>query len=288
MGSVCVEVAVRDDPRLVDAIASLGRQERRPDRVLIVAAPETPVPLLEEARRRSGELPVEVQRFPGGVVDARASSLAHLREAVTAFLDSDEQAPPGWLASLVAPIENGRAAFTGGPTRPLKSPQGPIETYSTLLEASIYADLVPRSVTYLPLQNTAWRTSSLQALGFDPRIPFAEDHDLETRAARKGLVGEFVPAAWVYHDGGSETNLVRWARKRYRYLVAMTMSLLKNGELSDRLSERRRPVGHPLRFVEGAMRPVAFVDGWARWHRAVNREKRAAASVGRSTPTRGH
>lgn len=287
MGSVCVEVAVRDDPRLVDALASLARQSRPPDRVLIVASPETPSILLETVRQRSPDLPVEALRVPGGVVEARAASLGHLREAVTAFLDSDERAPPEWLARLVEPIENGRADFTGGPTRPLEAPRGPVETYSVLLEASIYGELVPRRMTYLPLQNSAWRTSRLQELGFDPRIPFAEDHDLESRATRAGLVGTFVPEAWVYHDGGRDANLARWARKRYRYLVAMTMSLLKNGELADRLSEKRRPVAHPLRYVEAAMRPVAFADGWARWQRASGRKHRPSATPRPSGPVEG-
>lgn len=276
MGTVCVEVAVRDDPRLLDALASLDRQERRPDRVLVAASPATPAELLDEARKRFPALPIAFRRFPGGVVDARAASLADLEETVTAFLDSDERAPPEWLGRIVAPIESGTADFTGGPTRPLRPPEGAIERYSVLLEESIYADLVPRHVAYLPLQNTAWRTVALRPLGFDPRIPFAEDHDLETRAARAGLVGAFVPDAWVYHDPGGESSFFRWARKRYRYLVAMAMSLMKNGELAGRLSERRRPVEHPLRFFEAAMKPLALVHAWVRWRRVSNPAERAS------------
>jgi GT2 family glycosyltransferase len=136
-----------------------------------------------------------------------------------------------------------------------------------LLERSIYEDLVPARVTYLPLQNTAWRTGPLTQLGFDPRIPFAEDHDVETRAVRAGLRGVFVPEAWVYHDPGAPVGLLRWARKRYRYLVAMAMSLLKNDGLGERLGERRRPVRHPLRFLEGAMKPVALIHARVRWSR---------------------
>ncbi len=275
MGTICVEVAVRDDPRLVDALASLDQQERRPDRVLVAAAPDTPNSLIEAVRQRFPKLPVEVRRFRGGVVDARAASLSGLGETIIAFLDSDEQAPPGWLGCLAAPIENGTADFTGGPTRPLRPPQRSIERYSVLLEESIYADLVPRRVEYLPLQNTAWRTEALHRLGFDPRIPFAEDHDLETRAARAGLVGAFLPEAWVYHDGATETSFLRWLRKRYRYLLAMAMSMLKNGELAARLSEHRRPVAHPLRYVEAMLKPLALIHGWVRWHRVASRPERS-------------
>ncbi|MFI5413893.1 MAG: glycosyltransferase, partial [Candidatus Lutacidiplasmatales archaeon] len=248
MGTVCVEVAVLDDRRLLDALASLETQQRRPDQVFVAASPATPQELLDEARRRFPSLPIAWGRFPGGIVDARAGSLTQIGESVTAFLDADERAPPEWLARLIAPIENGGADFSGGPTRPLRPPTGSIERYMVLLEESIYSDLVPRRVTYLPLQNTAWRTDALRRFGFDARIPFAEDHDLETRAARAGLVGAFVPDAWVYHDKTEETSLPRWARKRYRYLVALAMSMMKNGELRSRLSERRRPVRHPLRY----------------------------------------
>jgi GT2 family glycosyltransferase len=267
MGSVCVEIAVRDDRRLPEAVASLASQTRRPDRVLVAAATSTPDELLAAARDRAAGIPVDVARFPGGVVDARAGSVAMIREETTAFLDSDERASPDWLRRLVAPIEEGRATFTAGPTRPSRPPESSYERYSDLLEASIYEDLVPRRVTYVPLQNSAWRSADLRSLGFDPRIPFAEDHDLEVRAVRAGGQGLFVPEAWVFHDKSDEASFVRWARKRYRYLVAMAMSLLKNGELTDRLGERRRPVRHPLRYVEAMMKPFALVHASVRWRR---------------------
>jgi succinoglycan biosynthesis protein ExoM len=271
MGTVCVEIAVRDDRRLLDALDSLRTQSRRPDRVLVAASTATPDELLTAAGARIPDLPLEVARFPGGVVDARAGSLPLLREDTVAFLDSDERASPDWLRRLVAPIEEGRATFTAGPTRPTRPPESAYERYSDLLEASIYEDLVPRRVTYVPLQNSAWRTSDLKSLGFDPRIPFAEDHDLEVRAERAGGHGLFVPEAWVFHDKSDETSFAHWARKRYRYLVAMAMSLMKNGQLGGRLGERRRPVRHPLRYVEATMKPFALVHASVRWRRVRGR-----------------
>jgi GT2 family glycosyltransferase len=267
MGTVCVEVAVLDDRRLLDALDSLVAQHRRPDRILIAASTGTPEGLATEARNHAGGIPTDLARFPGGVVDARAGSIPLLREETTVFLDADERAPPEWLERIVAPIESGSAAFSAGPTRPLRSPATSVERYNTLLEASIYHDLVPRSITYVPLQNTAWRTSLLRSLGFDPRIPFAEDHDLESRAARSGEKGVFLPEAFVYHDLSDSPSLYRWARKRYRYLVAMAMSLLKNGELRGRMEEHRPPVRHPLRYVESAMKPIALLHASVRWRR---------------------
>jgi cellulose synthase/poly-beta-1,6-N-acetylglucosamine synthase-like glycosyltransferase len=267
MGSVCVEVAVRDDPHLGAALASLAQQRRRPDRVLLAAARDTAPEFLRAAIAFADGLKVEVARFPGGVVDARAGAQLLIREEFTAFLDSDETAPPEWLERLLAPLESGVADFSGGPTRPSRAPTSSVERYMVLLEQSIYEDLVPTGVTYLPLQNSAWRSEPLARLGFDPRIPFAEDHDVESRAVRAGLRGSFVPEAWVYHEVGGSTGFLAWARKRYRYLVAMGMSLLKNDQLGRRLGEKRRPIRHPLRFIEAAMKPLALVHARLRWGR---------------------
>jgi len=90
---------------------------------------------------------------------------------------------------------------------------------------------------------------------------------VESRGERAGLRGVFVPEAWVYHDPGASVGLLRWARKRYRYLLAMAMSLLKNDQLGRRLGESRPPVRHPLRFLEAAMKPFALVHARLRWSR---------------------
>lgn len=273
MGTVCVEIAVLDDPRLLEALASLAAQHRRPDRIVVAASPRSPPALLAAAVDRFPTLRIEVLRVPGRAVDAREASLASIAEETTAFLDSDETAPAEWLDQLVAPIEAGRVDFAGGPTRPRRPPEGAIEEYVDLLERSIYEDLVGRSVSYLPLQNTAWRTTTLRALHFDPAIPGAEDYDLEIRALHAGHRGEFVPSAWVYHDKSDETDLFRWMSRRYRlYHVPMAMALIKNGELWGRLGERRRPVRHPLRYLDGAMKPAALLT--ALW-----RERRRRAVV---------
>jgi len=265
-GAVCVEIAVKDDPRLLTAIDSLAAQHRRPDRVLVAASPLTPDDLAEAAVRRQPSLRVELVRLPGGPVDARVEAMPLLAEPTTAFLDSDEVAPPEWLERIVAPVENGSAAFSGGPTRPLRAPSNSIQRYMELLEASIYDDLVRRSIAYLPLGNTAWDTGVLKRFGFDARVT-AEDHDLETRVLAAGLQGVFLPEAWVYHDKSYETSYLRWARKRYVWLFQMAVSLMKNGKLTARWHERRRPIRHPLYYVEALMKPVALVHARLRWSR---------------------
>jgi GT2 family glycosyltransferase len=265
-GAVVVEIAVKDDPRLLAALDSLAAQRRRPDRVLIAASPKTPETLASQALARQPSLKVELVRLAGGPVDARVEAMGLLREPTTAFLDSDEVAPPEWLERVVAPIEAGAAAYCGGPTRPLQPPSHPIQHYMELLEKSIYDDLVPRSIAYLPLGNSAWRTDVLQRFGFDRRVT-AEDHDLESRVLQAGYRGLFLPEAWVYHDKSYETSYIRWARKRYVWLFQMGVSLLKNGALGARWKERRPPVPHPLWYVETMMKPVALLHARLHWAR---------------------
>ncbi len=265
-GGVCVEIAVKDDPRLLAALDSLAAQHRRPDRVLIAASPLIPDDLAERALHGYPSLRVELERLPGGPVDARVEAMPYLAEPTTAFLDSDEVAPPDWLERIVAPIERGEVAFAGGPTRPLRPPENSIQRYMELLEESIYQDLVPQNIAYLPLGNTAWNTQVLRQFGFDARVT-AEDHDLETRVLAAGHRGRFLPDAWVFHDKSYETSYVRWARKRYVWLFQMAVSLLKNGQLAQRWHEHRRPVRHPLYYVEAMMKPVAFVHARLRWSR---------------------
>jgi glycosyltransferase involved in cell wall biosynthesis len=261
-----VEIAVKDDPRLLAALDSLANQHRRPDHVLIAASPLIPDQLAESALHRHPSLRVELVRLPGGPVDARVEAMPYLREPTTAFLDSDEVAPPEWLERIVAPIERGEVAFAGGPTRPLRPPENSIQRYMELLEESIYRDLVPQNIAYLPLGNSAWDTQVLRTFGFDARVT-AEDHDLETRVLAAGHRGVFLPEAWVFHDKSYETSYLRWARKRYVWLFQMAVSLMKNGKLSDRWREHRKPVRHPLYYVEALMKPVAFVHARLRWSR---------------------
>jgi glycosyltransferase involved in cell wall biosynthesis len=263
-GGVCVEIAVKDDPRLLTALDSLAAQRRRPDRVLIAGSPLTPKELEEAALRRQPSLRVELLRLPGGPVDARVEAMPYLREPTTAFLDSDEVAPPEWLERIVAPVEAGSVAFAGGPTRPLRPPSNAIQHYMELLEVSIYDDLVRQNIAYLPLGNTAWDTAVLRQFGFDARVT-AEDHDLETRVLAAGHQGVFLPEAWVYHDKSYETSYVRWARKRYVWLFQMAVSLMKNEGISGRLRERRRPILHPLWFAEQLMKPIALAHARAHW-----------------------
>jgi len=273
--TVCVEIAVENDPRVLPAINCIVRQtSRRPDRILLAASPRTASNLVDAAKVASGDVPLIIVRTSGGVIPARIAAQKLIHEDITVFLDSDEFAPDGWLAAIIQPIKDG-AAFSGGPTRPSRPPKKAIERYTDLIEKSIYDGLAGTDLSYLPLGNSAWRTEVVASLGFDPRI-LAEDHDLIARTLAAGYRGVFEPAAWVYHDAARETTNYQWLRKRYQYLVQMAMSLIKNGQMRRRIDEKRNPVRHPLRYIDAAMKPLAFVNAAIRWHRVSTPAERAS------------
>jgi glucosyl-dolichyl phosphate glucuronosyltransferase len=97
-------------------IDSVLGQRPRPAQVLLVVDHNADL-----ARRARDELPgVEVLESdePQGLSGARNAGLKAAKHPVTAFLDDDARARPGWLASLVRPYERGDIVATGGRVEP--------------------------------------------------------------------------------------------------------------------------------------------------------------------------
>jgi glycosyltransferase involved in cell wall biosynthesis len=98
------------------AVGSVLDQRPRPAQVLLVVDHNPDL-----ARRARDELPgVEVLESdePAGLSGARNAGLKAAKHPITAFLDDDAQARPGWLASLVRPYEWGDIVATGGRVEP--------------------------------------------------------------------------------------------------------------------------------------------------------------------------
>lgn len=210
MTTVCIDVVALHDRGLLEAVASLARQERSPDRIRVVASPPLSEEMLREVRARSAPVPIEFVRAAEPAAGGADRTLPG--EDVTVFFDAGGVAPAGWLARLIAPVEAGQAAYSAGPIRPLRPSPSPVERDVVLRESSIYEELVPRGAAHFPGHNSAWRTSTLRELGFESAPANAAGDDLEARAARAGVVGVFVPQAWAYL-GTSETAAPR-ARRR--------------------------------------------------------------------------
>lgn len=248
---VTVLITLLNDKRVERTLDSLRKQSRAPDEILVADGGSRHDILDILARFPEAR----VEHHPGSVAETRASALKNVATDVVAFLDSDEVAPPGWLAALVEPIEAGHADYAGGPTRPLAPPQGKGEAYLNDFEAWFYPNVVAHDITKLPMGNSAWRVDALrEAGGFDPRLVWGgEDYDVNIRVAKLGKRGVFVNSAWVFHDQSGRNDLRRLLRRKYRYNVGASLAYMKNGVLREKMRG-------------AAKNSVAFKHPYERWN----------------------
>lgn len=273
---VTVLITLLNDKRVMRTLESLEKQTRRPDVVLVAdgGSSDGTLELVREYAARHSDVRVRVEHHPGSVASTRNSALGSIDGTdVVVFLDADQVAPRGWLAALVAPIEQGRAAFAGGPTRPLAPPRDKGEAYLNEFEAWFYPNVVAQDLSKLPMGNSAWRLDVLRAAGgFDARLAMGgEDYDINLRVRRAGHQGAYVPDAWVHHDQSGRTTLRRLLRRKYRYNVGATMAYLKNGVLRQKMKDAARNTvafRHPYERWNLVIQPFALASGWWKWRRA--------------------
>lgn len=261
--------------RIRNTLESLRHQTLPPDKIIVADGGSESV-FIDMIQQDYQDLPIDLKVLPGSVVETRLKSLRFIEEDVTVFLDSDQYAPPQWLAAIVSPLLQGdeKLAFTGGPTKPYREPSSEMERYMNLVEEHIYDDDLKKRLTYMPLGNTAWKTNVVKQLGFDPRLKFeAEDNDLESRAYNAGYYGIFVPDAWVWHDKSAYNSFIRGMRKRYHYLVGAATVFIKNGTLGQRSTEKRSIIRHPYAIIEFLLKPVALLHAFIRWNISVKNSK---------------
>lgn len=275
-----VEICNYNDRRLADALKGVALQTKLPDRVLIADGGSSEEYLqsmrdLQHSDPAIGKLNIEWRIMKGTPLETRQKSIDYLHEDVTAFLDSDEVPFSNWLEELTAPIAGNSADFTGGAMKSVISRQDFFSSYYKEIEDRIYGSDVSIDVTYMPLGNTAWRTEILSKLRFDIRLAKscgeAEDYDLEMRAIDRGYRGVYVPGALVKHFQNFPKTYWELLRKRYEYLLGASIVMIKNRRLGRRIREKRARIRHPFGKVEAAMKPLALVHGYLRWHLVVAR-----------------
>lgn len=276
---VTVLVTLLNDIRVARTLEGLGTQTRRPDEVLVADGGSQEKTLLFVRQAQVRNLAIRLESLPGSVAESRNAALPRCAGDIVAFLDADEVPPPDWLDLLVAPIEDGEADFTGGPTRPFSTPRSKTERYLDRHDDWFYRQVVPNRLEYLPMGNSAWRRDLLERIGgFDPRLVWGgEDYDVNLRALRAGARGSFVPAAWVYHDQSHVDTLRKLMRRKYRYMVGATMAYRKNGVAmrqagrSARVPARFR---HRYEWLAAILKPVAFLSGLQKAARIVREAPR--------------
>ena len=258
-----VLVTLLNDPRVTRCLESALAQGPAVAEILVADGGSTPENLADLQRFAEREHKVRILNAPGSVAESRNSALAGLKTEVVAFLDADEVAPPGWLATLTEPIRKGAADFTGGPTRPLTDARSNAERYINRGEDVLYREHVPHDLALLPMGNSAWRVDLLRRIGgFDSRLAWGgEDYDVNLRALRSGAKGLFVPGAFVFHDQSHLDSFGKVLRRKRRYYFGAATAYIKNDVLKGRSksSAKRFTVTHPIDLLDVVLKPWALL-----------------------------
>lgn len=206
------------------ALESVFNQHPRPTQVLLVVDHNTD--LAARARREFSRATVLESDGAPGLSGARNTGLRAATQPVTAFLDDDAEARPGWLASLVEPYSRSDVVATGGSVQPrwpgLRPPWLP-PAFDWVVGCSYLG--LPDSVG--PVRNPIGANMSLRthmALevgGFNASVgqrggnlQRCDETELAIRltASRPKSIVLYVPAAVVDHHVGKE-------RLRFSYFM---------------------------------------------------------------------
>lgn len=154
-----------------------------------------------------------------GVANARNAALARAGGDFIAFLDDDEEAPPGWLAALVAAQAGFDADVVFGPVRG-RAPPGPVRHRAYLerffsREGPAAAGVIDH---YYGCGDSFIRRAALP----DPKAPFSairnhiggEDDLLFGQMQAAGARFAWAPDAWVWEDPVPARLTLRYAIPR--------------------------------------------------------------------------
>lgn len=223
-GTVTVVLTVLKDPRAARTLRSLQAQRRRAEEILVAdggGGDDTVRRLTLEFA--ASDPTVHHLDAPGSIPESRNRALTTATGEFIAFLDADEEAPPGWLEALLAPFEDPKVGFTGGPTPAMPATLRSVGArfYDGYLRR-FYETVARRQPHALPMGNSAWRADVFRTIGLLDAAMFAygrtasEDQDAAVRALRAGFRGVYVPEAWVAHDF-SDITTASLLRKQAMY-----------------------------------------------------------------------
>lgn len=151
-----------------------------------------------------------------GVAQARNAALALARGKLVAWLDDDEEAPPHWLASLIAVRNATGAQSVFGPVR-AKAQHG---SANSAFHESIYSRSGPTASGFSPraygIGNSLQPRLMFERDGFDTRADQTggEDDALFASWADAGATFAWAHEAWVTEHLGAERTTLRHGLKR--------------------------------------------------------------------------
>jgi hypothetical protein len=207
------------------AVASVLAQQPPPAQVLVVI--DHNPQLAAVARQELAGVTVLENAGAQGLSDARNTGLKAAAQPITAFLDDDAEARPGWLAALIEPFSQPDVVATGGFIEPRWDAARPgwLPPEFDWVVGCSYAGLPSAtSVIRNPIgANMSFRTApTLEAGGFNADIGRVrglprgcEETELAIRVtAGSGTKVLYVPAAAVDHHVRDERARVRYFLRR--------------------------------------------------------------------------
>jgi glycosyltransferase involved in cell wall biosynthesis len=221
---VCAYTERRWDQTRAAAASVLGQSPRPMQMILVI---DHNPDLAARARRELTGITVLENDGKPGLSGARNTGLAAATQPVTAFLDDDAEARPGWLASLLEPYLDVKVVATGGsvhPRWPKVRPRWLPPTFDWVVGCS-YLGLpeTPNAIRNPIGANMSVRTElALRAGAFDvsvgrvgrrPRGCEETEMAIRLTASVPGSVVWYVPDAAVDHHVADD-------RISFRYFVS--------------------------------------------------------------------
>ncbi len=205
---------VRDEAdNLATLLDSMLAQQQQPDEIVIndcMSRDTTPAIVRAYARRDP-----RVRLVSGGfnISSGRNNAVRAARGELIACTDAGLTLDPGWLAAIIAPLDEGRADLVGGFFQP-----APRNLFELTLAAVNYRD--PHEIdpnTFLPFgKSMAFRkTVWAQVGGFPEHLSHCEDLVFDLAVEQAGFRRTFVPEALVYFR--PRNSLAAFARQYYLY-----------------------------------------------------------------------
>jgi glycosyltransferase involved in cell wall biosynthesis len=181
--------------RVPGFLASLAAQTRAPDEVVIVDGGSSD----DTAARFRADPAISLIEAPGtNIAAGRNVALGHATHDVIAATDADCELDPGWLAAILAPIEDG-ADVAAGFYEP--AVEGFFQTCMAAVNLPLDAGEVDPSRFMPSARSVAYRREAIDAVGGYPEwLDIGEDMWVNHRWRELGMDVRFAPEA-----------VVRWA-----------------------------------------------------------------------------